>query len=137
MVRASAAAALPLAGRPQTSPIPSIHFRVAATNSTHEGVTAYGEKKVRARRPWKVVGAKHHHSSVEQLQLDLAAINRCIHVLEKADVDPQDIEVLTVHALTLAERIDEVRWLNPAKALGWLLEKETRKPAARKASGAG
>ncbi|MGO4505818.1 hypothetical protein AB4Z51_02280 [Bradyrhizobium sp. 2TAF36] len=92
---------------------------------------------MRARRPWKVVGAKHHHSNVEQLQLDLAAINRCIHVLEKADVDPQDIEVLTVHALTLAEKIDEVRWLNPAKALGWLLKKETRKPAARKASGAG
>jgi hypothetical protein len=137
MVQASPAAALPLTGRPQTSPIPSIHFRVAATNCTHEGVTAYEEKKVRARRPWKVVGAKHHHSNVEQLQLDLAAINRCIHVLEKADVDPQDIEVLTVHALTLAEQIDEVRWLNPAKALGWLLEKETRKPAARKASGAG
>ena len=130
MVQASPAAALPLTGRPQTSPIPSIHFRVAATNSTHEGVTAYGEKKMRARRPWKVVGAKHHHSSVEQLQLDLAAINRCIHVLEKADVDPQDIEVLTVHALTLAEQIDEVRWSNPAKALGWLLEREIGKPAA-------
>ncbi|MEY9356255.1 hypothetical protein ABIG05_010694 [Bradyrhizobium japonicum] len=56
---------------------------------------------------------------------------------KRRDVNPQDIEVLTVHALTLAEQIDEVRWLNPAKALGWLLEKETRKPAARKASGAG
>jgi len=71
MVQASPAAALPLTGRPQTSPIPSIHFRVAATNCTHEGVTAYEEKKMRAMRPWKVVGAKHHHSSVEQLQLDL------------------------------------------------------------------
>lgn len=83
------------------------------------------------------MGAKHHHSSVEQLQLDLAAINRCIHVLEEADANPQDIEVLTVHALALAEQIDELRWSNPAKALGWLLEKETHRPAARKASGAG
>jgi hypothetical protein len=125
------------AGRPQTSLILSTHFRVAATNSTHEGVTAYGEKKVRARRTWNVLGAKQHHSTIEQLQLDLAAFNRCIDVLEKADVDPRDIEVLTTHALTLAEQIDEVRWSNPAKALGWLLENETRKFAARKFSGAG
>ncbi|WP_136624232.1 hypothetical protein [Bradyrhizobium centrolobii] len=89
---------------------------------------------MRVQRTWKVVGAKH--SNIEQLQLELAAFNRCIDVLEKADANPQDIEVLTVHALTLAEQIDEVRWSNPAEALGWLLEKETR-PAARKVSGAG
>lgn len=92
---------------------------------------------MRAQRTWKVVGAKHHHSNIEQLQLDLAALNRCIDVLDKADVNPQDIEVLTAHALTLAEQIDEVRWSNPAKALGWLLEEEIHKPAARKDSGAG
>jgi hypothetical protein len=34
-------------------------------------------------------------SSIEQLQFDLAAFNRCIEGLEKADADPQDIEVLT------------------------------------------
>jgi hypothetical protein len=100
-------------------------------------VAAYGEKKMRAQRTWNGLGAKHHHSTIEQLQLDLAAFNRCIDVLEKADVDPRDIEVLTTHALTLAEQIDEVRWSNPAKALGWLLENETRKFAARKFSGAG
>ncbi|WP_156918250.1 hypothetical protein [Bradyrhizobium sp. Cp5.3] len=92
---------------------------------------------MRARRIWKVVGAKHHRSGIEQLQLDLAAFNRCIDALEKADANPQDIEVLTTHALTLAEQIDEVRWSNPAKALGWLLENEIHKPAARKASGTG
>ena len=80
---------------------------------------------MRAQRTWKVVGAKHRHPGIEQLQLDLAAFNRCIEVLEKADANPQDIQVLTVHALTLAERIDEARWLNPAKALGWLFDKET------------
>ena len=84
---------------------------------------------MRAQRTWKVVGAKHHHSSIEQLQLDLAAFNRCIEALEKADANPQDIEVLAVHALTLGERIDETRWLNPAKALGWLLEREAGKVA--------
>ena len=73
------------------------------------------------RKIWKVVGAKHP-SNIEQLQLDLAAINRCIEALEKADADPRDIEVLTTHALALAERIDEMRWLNPAKALDWLFE---------------
>jgi hypothetical protein len=78
---------------------------------------------MRARRTWKVVGAGHNHSSIEQLQLDLAAFNRCIEVLEKADADPHDVGVLSAHALTLAERIDEVRWLNPAEALGWLFEK--------------
>lgn len=92
---------------------------------------------MRAHRTWKVAGAKHHHATIEQLQLDLAAFNRCIDVLEKADVNPQDIEVLTTHALTLAEEIDEVRWSNPAKALGWLLDNETRTPAARKVSGPG
>jgi hypothetical protein len=51
-----------------------------------------------------------------------AAVNRCIEALEKADADPRDLEVLTTHALTLAERIDEMRWLNPAKALDWLFE---------------
>ncbi|WGD55438.1 hypothetical protein QA641_17090 [Bradyrhizobium sp. CB1650] len=92
---------------------------------------------MRAQRTWKVVGTKHHHSSIEQLQRELAAFNRCIDLLEKAGVNPQDLEVLTTHALTLAEEIDEVRWSNPAKALGWLLENETRTPAARKVSGAG
>jgi hypothetical protein len=99
-------------------------------------VIAYGEKKVRARRTWKVLGAKHHHSSTEQLELELAAFSRCIDVLEKAEVNPLDTEVLTAHTLALAEQIDEVRWSNPAKALAWLLERETRKPAARKVSGA-
>ncbi|WP_143198922.1 hypothetical protein [Bradyrhizobium sp. NAS80.1] len=123
--------------RPQTSLIPSTYVRAAATNRPHEGVTAYGEKKMRVRRTWKVLGAKHHDSRIGQLQLDLAAFNRCIDVLEKADANPQDIEVLTAHALTLAEQIDEVRWSNPAKALGWLLGNETSEPAARKASGTG
>jgi hypothetical protein len=45
--------------------------------------------------------------------------------LEKADANPRDIEVLTTHALALAERIDEVRWSNPAEALSWLFEKAT------------
>ncbi|WP_409190388.1 hypothetical protein [Bradyrhizobium sp. RDM4] len=94
----------------------------------------WGEK-VRAHRTWKVLGAKHHHST-EQLELELAAFSRCIDVLEKAEVNPLDIEVLTAHTLALAEQIDEARWSNPAKALAWLLERETRKPAARKVSGA-
>lgn len=91
---------------------------------------------MRARRTWIVLGAKHHHSNVEQLELELAALGRCIDVLEKSEVSPLDVEVLTAHALMLAEQIDEVRWLNPAKALAWLLEKEARKPAAQKVSGA-
>lgn len=82
---------------------------------------------MRARRTWKVVGAGHHHSTIEELQLDLAALNRCIAALEKAEVDPGDVEVVTAHALTLAERIDEVRWINPAEALGWLFDNATRK----------
>ena len=49
---------------------------------------------MRAQRIWKVVGAKHP-SNIKQLQLDLAAINQCIEVLEKADADPRGIEVLT------------------------------------------
>lgn len=75
---------------------------------------------MRANRTWKVAGAEDHDPSIEQLQLHLAAFNRCIEVLEKADANPRDVEVLTAHALTLAERIDEARWLNPAEALGWL-----------------
>jgi len=90
---------------------------------------------MRAHRAWKVLEAKHHRS-IKQLESEYAAINRCIDVLEQAEVNPQDIEVLTAHALTLAEQIDETRWSNPAKALGWLLERETGKPAARKVSGA-
>ena len=78
---------------------------------------------MRAQRTWKVTGAEDHHVNIDRLQLDLAAVNRCIEVLEKAEADPHDIEVLSGHALTLAERIDEVRWLNPAEALGWLFEK--------------
>jgi transposase len=81
-----------------------------------------GEKMRAQRSTWKVVGAGRRRSSIEQLQLDLAAVNRCIDVLEKAGANPQDIEVLTAHALTIAERIDEERWLNPAEALGWLFE---------------
>ncbi|WP_027527258.1 hypothetical protein [Bradyrhizobium sp. Ec3.3] len=75
------------------------------------------------RRTWKVMGVKRRESNIEQLQLDLAAFNRCIEVLEKADANPHDVEVLTSHALTIAEQIDEVRWSNPAQALGWLFEK--------------
>ena len=93
-------------------------------------------RRPRARRSWKVVGATDHPSSVEQLQLDLAAVNRCISALEEADADPQDIEVLATHALTLAERVDEMRWSNPAKALEWLLENEAGSAAALKVSGA-
>ena len=78
---------------------------------------------MRARRTWKVAGAEDHHASIDQLQQDLAAFNRCIEALEKADANPHDMEVLTGYALALAERIDEVRWLNPAEALGWLFEK--------------
>jgi hypothetical protein len=88
---------------------------------------------MRIRRTWKVVGTGHDHSSIEQLQLDLAALNRCIEVLEKADADPQDVGVLSAHALTLAERIDEVRWLNPAEALDWLFEKAN--PQSRRSPG--
>jgi hypothetical protein len=80
-------------------------------------------EKMHLRRTWKVAGRTGNHSSVEKLQLDLAALNRCIWLLEKADASPQDLEVLTEHALTLAERIDEARWLKPAEALNWLLEK--------------
>lgn len=47
---------------------------------------------MRARRTWKVVGAGHHHSTIEELQLDLPALNRCIAALEKAEVDPGDVE---------------------------------------------
>ena len=44
----------------------------------------FGEKKMGAqRRIWKVVGAKQHPSNIEQLQLDLVAVNRCIEALEK------------------------------------------------------
>ena len=99
--------------------------------------SVWGEVKVRARRSWKVVGATDHPSSVEQLQLDLAAVNRCISALEEADVNPRDIEVLTAHALALAERVDEMRWSNPAKALEWLLENETPSATAPRISGAG
>jgi hypothetical protein len=103
---------------------------VLPPQTTLKCVTAYREKKMRApRRTWKVVGAGTRHSSIEQLQLDLAAFNRCIEVLEKAGADPQDIEVLTAHALMIAERIDEERWLNPAEALGWLFESATRRIA--------
>jgi hypothetical protein len=69
--------------------------------------------------------------------MDLAAVNRCISALEEADANPRDIEVLTAHALTIAERVDEMRWSNPAKALEWLLENETGSAAALKISGAG
>jgi hypothetical protein len=105
---------------------------VLPPQTTLKCVTAYREKKMRApRRTWKVVGAGTRHSSIEQLQLDLAAFNRCIEVLEKAGADPQDIEVLTAHALMIAERIDEERWLNPAEALGWLFENATRRVTAK------
>jgi hypothetical protein len=83
--------------------------------------------KMRAQRTWKVVGAEDHYASIEQLQLDLAAFNRCIEVLEKADANPDDVELLTDHALTLAELIDEVRWSTPAEALDWLFEKANLK----------
>ena|SRR5689334_9585363 len=86
---------------------------------------------MRARRTWKILEAKPRHS-IKQLELEYGAFNRCIDVLEKAEVNPQDIEVLTAHALTLAEEIDEVRWSNPAKALGWLLEREIGQPALEK-----
>ncbi|MGV7217933.1 hypothetical protein [Bradyrhizobium sp. UFLA05-112] len=79
------------------------------------------------RRAWKLLGANRHEPNVEQLQLDLAAFNRCVEALEKAGANPHDIEVLTTHALKLAEQIDEMRWSNPAEALGWLFEKATRK----------
>lgn len=82
---------------------------------------------MRARRTWKVVGAGHYRSTIEELQLELAALNRCIAALEEAEADPGDVEVVTAYALTLAERIDEVRWLNPAEALGWLFDNATRK----------
>jgi hypothetical protein len=82
---------------------------------------------VRARRTWKVEGSENHGASIEQLQLDLAALNRCIEVLEKADASPNDVELLTDQALTLAERIDEARWTKPAEALSWLLEKAVLK----------
>lgn len=73
-------------------------------------------------RAQRTAGAEDHYASIEQLQLDLASLNRCIEALEKADADPHDIEVLSAHALAVAERIDEVRWLKPAEALGWLFE---------------
>lgn len=82
---------------------------------------------MRAQRAWKTAGAEDHHASIEQLQLDLAAFNRSIGVLEEANADPQDIDVLATHALALAERIDEVRWSNPTEALGWLLEGAARR----------
>jgi hypothetical protein len=78
---------------------------------------------MRAQRTWKVMGAENHYASIEDLQLDLAALNRCIGVLEKADANASDIELLTDQALTLAERIDEARWSKPAEALGWLFGK--------------
>jgi hypothetical protein len=78
---------------------------------------------MRAHRTWKVADAADHHASIEQLEFDLAAYNRCIEALEKTDANPHDIEVLAAHALTLAERIDQLRWLKPAEALNWLFEK--------------
>jgi hypothetical protein len=89
-------------------------------------------RKMRARRTWKVVGAQDHHASIDQLQLDLAAFNRSIEVLEKANANPRDIELLAAHALTLAERIDEMRWLNPVEALGWLFEQATPQRSLKK-----
>ena len=80
---------------------------------------------MRARRTWIVTKSEHHPASIDQLQLDLAAFNRCIGALEEADANPHDVEVLAAHALTLAERIDEARWSNPTEALGWLFEKTT------------
>src|ERR1700712_733454 len=49
-----------------------------------------GRKTMRAHRTWKVVGAENHSPSIENLQLDLSAINRCIGVLKKTDANPDD-----------------------------------------------
>jgi hypothetical protein len=78
---------------------------------------------MREQRARKAARDEERLTSIDQLQLDLAGFNRCIEILEKADADPHDIELLTTHALMLAERIDEVRWSRPAEALGWLFEK--------------
>ena len=86
-------------------------------------------KKMRAQRTWGVVRIEDNHSSLDQLQLDLAAFNRCIEELKKANANPHDVELLVAHALTLAERIDEERWSNPRAALDWLFGKAT--PQAR------
>jgi hypothetical protein len=80
---------------------------------------------MRAQRTLKVVQTEDNHPGLDQLQLDLAAFNRCIEELEKANANPHDVELLAAHALTLAERIDEVRWSNPRDALGWLFARAT------------
>jgi hypothetical protein len=81
---------------------------------------------MRAHRTW-VVGAENQYATIEDLQLELAALNRCIGVLKKTDANPDDIELLNDQALTLAERIDEARSSNPPEALGWLFERESLK----------
>jgi hypothetical protein len=80
---------------------------------------------MRAHRTWNVVRTEDNHRSLDQLQLDLATFNRCIEELQKANANPHDVEFLATHALTLAERIDEMRWSNPKAALGWLFGTET------------
>jgi hypothetical protein len=80
---------------------------------------------MRARRIWTLAKPKDHSASLDQLQLDLAAFNRCIGALEEANASPEDVEVLAAHALTLAERIDEVRWSNPSDALRLLFQEAT------------
>lgn len=80
---------------------------------------------MRARRTWTLAKPEDHLASIDQLQSDLAAFNRCIGALEEADASPEDVEVLAAHAQTLAERIDEVRWSNHADALHLLFQKET------------
>ena len=82
---------------------------------------------MRAHRTWKVVGAENHSASIENLQLDLSAINRCIGVLKKTDANPDDIAMLADQALMLAERIDEARSSKPPEALAWLSERQTLK----------
>lgn len=84
-----------------------------------------GRKRMRVQRAGTTPRGEEHFTSIDQLQLDLDGFNRCIEILEKADADPHDIELLTTHALMLAERIDEVRWSRPAEALGWLFERAT------------
>jgi hypothetical protein len=49
---------------------------------------------MRARRIWTLAKPEDHSASLDQLQLDLAAFNRCIGALEEANASPEDVEVL-------------------------------------------
>lgn len=92
---------------------------------------------MRARRGWRTVGLQVTEQGVQELELELAAVNRCIEQLEKTGTGSEDVQYLVAQALRLAERIDDARWSKPAEALNWLFGADSSKPAPCKLISAG